>query len=273
MRSHPSTRASSRPRTVLAASALALLPLLAACGDGDDAGKASAATGAPAAPGGGIATVTFTSPADGARIAGAVDLRMVADGVVIEEAGEVREGAGHLHVMTAGQCVSEGEAIPKDADHVHFGKGQLEDQIFLRAGTHELCLQVGDGAHVAQPITETLTVTVGVETREEWCEVSNLIDDIAPEPDDADATIEDLHASAAKVTALADQLQDRVDLVSDVARDDVAAMIDHFLGLTTAISGAPDVASVAERSQEFYDDVPQAVIDGSNWVDSNCKAS
>jgi hypothetical protein len=195
---------------------------------------------------------------------------MVADGVVIEEAGEVREGAGHLHVATSGECVPEGDSIPKDADHVHFGKGQLEEELYLRAGTHDLCLQVGDGAHVAQPITETLTVTVGVETREEWCAVSNEIDAIAPKGDDPDATIDDLHSSAGKVAALIDQLQQRVDLVSEVAQEDVSAMIDHFLALTTAITGSPDVETAEARSEEFYVDVPQAVIDGSNWVDSNC---
>lgn len=275
MRSSSSPRAHARSRTVLAASALALLPLLAACGDGDDATRPAAAEAeaeAPATTGGGAATVGFTSPLDGARIAGPIDLAMVAEGVEIEEAGAVRDGAGHLHVTTTGTCVAEGDAIPKDADHVHFGSGQLEDALYLRAGTYELCLQVGDGAHVAQPITDTITVTVGVETREEWCRVSNEIDAIAPDAEDPSTTIEDVHAAAAKVTALVDQLQQRLDLVSDIAREDVAAMIDHFLGLTTAVSGSPDTETAKTRSEEFFVDVPQAVIDGSHWVESNCEA-
>lgn len=270
MRSPKNPRVHARPRTVLAATALSLLPLVAACGNGDDADAAKAPATAEQPAGG--ATVTFTSPADGDRIAGSVDLQMVAEGVIIEEAGEVREGAGHLHVTTTGECVPEGQAIPKDADHVHFGKGQLEDRLYLMAGTHELCLQVGDGAHVAQPITETLTVTVGVETVDEWCAVSNEIDELGVVGDDPNTTIDEMHTVASNAAALADQLQHSIELVDESDRDDVAVMIDHFLGLTTAITGAPDVESSNSRTEEFYDEMPQAVVDGSEWVDVTCKA-
>lgn len=271
MRSPKNPRVHARPRTILAAAALSLLPLVAACGDDADADAANVP--APAGQPADGATVTFTSLADGDRIAGSVDLQMVADGVVIEEAGQVREGAGHLHVSTSGECVPEGQAIPRDADHVHFGKGQLQDRLYLPAGTHELCLQVGDGAHVAQPITATLTVTVGVETLDEWCSVSDEIDELSVVGDDPNATIEDLHGAATKAAALADQVQHRIDLVDEDDRDDVAAMIDHFLGLTTAITGAPDVATANARAEEIYEEVPPAVIAGSDWVDATCKGS
>jgi hypothetical protein len=277
--------APARPRLALAASALAVFPLLAACGGGEDAAATTKgdtevtalADGSAGAGGGGGAatpTVRFTSPRDGEKIAGSIDLKMVAEGVVIEEAGEVREGAGHLHVTTTGECVPEGEAIPKDADHVHFGKGQLEDRLYLRPGTHELCLQVGDGAHVAQPITSTLVVHVGVETRDQWCAVSNEIDDLAPIPAlDSDMALDEKKALVAKADALVAQLAQRTDLVSDVAREDVEAMIESFHAVTAAVEGAADDADLARRLQEATAGISPQAEAGTHWVESNCRAS
>lgn len=49
---------------------------------------------------------------------------------------------------------------PRDTDYVHFGRGQSDGTVYLEAGTHELCLQVGDGTHVALDVTDTVTVEV-----------------------------------------------------------------------------------------------------------------
>jgi hypothetical protein len=78
----------------------------------------------------------------------------------VEPAGAVKAGAGHLHVMVDVPCVEPGQPIPKDDQHVHLGQGQLETQLVLAPGPHTLCLQAGDGAHTALPITREVTFTV-----------------------------------------------------------------------------------------------------------------
>ena len=85
----------------------------------------------------------------------------------LEEAGEVNEGAGHFHVIADAGCVDVGDAITKDADHLHFGKGQTSGTIYLEPGSHELCLQVGDGVHEALDVTGTVTIEVGIGSQDE----------------------------------------------------------------------------------------------------------
>ncbi|MDX1663412.1 MAG: DUF4399 domain-containing protein [Candidatus Promineifilaceae bacterium] len=107
--------------------------------------------------------VFFAEPANEAAVASPVTVRMGAESFVVEPAGEVREGAGHLHIMVDTPCVAAGEAVPKDEAHLHFGQGQTEATLELDAGTHTLCLQAADGAHVALEgpgMTQELTVTV-----------------------------------------------------------------------------------------------------------------
>jgi hypothetical protein len=62
---------------------LLLLLLAASCG-GDDGGAGDAAS------------VSISSPADGATVASPVPLTMEAEGLTIEPAGDVTDGAGHF---------------------------------------------------------------------------------------------------------------------------------------------------------------------------------
>jgi hypothetical protein len=137
---------------------LALALVAAGCGDDDDvpAQSGDVEAGEEA----GEASASFTAPTTGDTVAQRFTVAMEATGVEIEPAGEVRDGAGHFHVMVDTGCLDPGETIPSDDQHVHFGKGQLEGQLFLEPGEHELCLQVGDGAHTALPISDELSVTV-----------------------------------------------------------------------------------------------------------------
>jgi len=106
------------------------------------------------------AKVFFTQPLDSASVASPVRVVMEADSLVIEPAGAVRAGAGHFHLMVDAACVEAGETIPADDAHRHFGKGQTETTLELAPGEHTLCLQVGDGAHVAGRATDRITVAV-----------------------------------------------------------------------------------------------------------------
>ena len=57
-------------------------------------------------------------------------------------------------------CVTPGEVIPSDANHMHYGQGQTSTELELEAGEHTLCLQAGNGEHVALDLTDTISITV-----------------------------------------------------------------------------------------------------------------
>lgn len=114
----------------------------------------------PAAP---AVQVRFVEPTNGATVSSPVQVKMAAENFIVEPAGEVKAGAGHLHVIVDGDCVVAGQVITKDATHLHYGQGQLEAQIELAPGQHTLCLQAADGAHVALTgagMTQKITITV-----------------------------------------------------------------------------------------------------------------
>lgn len=135
---------------------LALSLVAVACGTGDDPPALSGNVQEPKK-----GTVAFTAPDDGTKVARRFTISMqTSPELEIEPAGPVREGAGHFHVIIDAACVAVGEAVPRDNQHVHFGKGQTEGQLFLEPGKHKLCLQMGDGAHVALPFTDEIDVTV-----------------------------------------------------------------------------------------------------------------
>jgi hypothetical protein len=116
-----------------------------------------------AAPAASQARVFFTSPSDGATVTSPVKVTMGAENFVIEPAGKVKAGAGHLHIMVDTDCVAAGKVVLADATHLHYGKGQLEAELALSPGTHILCLQAADGAHIALAgagMTQKITLTV-----------------------------------------------------------------------------------------------------------------
>jgi hypothetical protein len=90
---------------------------------------------------------------------------MEAEGLTIEAAGAVSEGAGHFHLMVDAGCLSPSELIPADETHIHLAVGESETELSLPAGEHTLCLQAGDGHHAALVLTDEITVAAdGGET-------------------------------------------------------------------------------------------------------------
>ncbi|HEX7276742.1 MAG TPA: DUF4399 domain-containing protein [Acidimicrobiales bacterium] len=141
----------------VAVAAVALATLTVACGDDDSSSTADPAptTTIPAA------SVQITSPAAGATVTSPVKVAMTATGFVIEPAGPPRAGAGHFHVMVDVDCVAPGQPIPVGAaGYNHYGKAQTEAELELPAGEHRLCLQAGDGAHLALDLTDEVTFVV-----------------------------------------------------------------------------------------------------------------
>jgi hypothetical protein len=217
------------------------------------------------------ASVAFSQPSEGADVAGGVELAMTADGITIEEAGEVHDDAGHFHVVADEGCVAEGEAVPRDADHVHFGGGQSEGTIYLAPGEHELCLQVGDGAHVALAPSDTVTVRVGVDSRDEWCAVVREVDERFTSIDNGDDDFPARQVAYEGVRRLLAQLSAALDQVDAEARDDVAASIDTGTLIVTTFIEAPDFeAAGAALEAQFGPEGIQSDEPGAMWIADNC---
>jgi len=131
---------------VRASAVLALIWLLAACGPAASQGR-----------------IFFVEPADGATVSSPVHVKMNAENFTVEPAGEVRAGAGHLHIIVGGDCVAAGQAVPRDDTHLHYGNGQLEADLEIAPGDYRLCLQAANGAHVAlagDGMTQAINITV-----------------------------------------------------------------------------------------------------------------
>ncbi len=105
-------------------------------------------------------SVFFVTPSEGELVSNPVEIEMGAENFVIEGAGQVVSGAGHFHLMINVPCVSPGETIPRDEQHLHFGNGDTAASLDLDPGTYRLCLQAGDGLHTALDLTDEITITV-----------------------------------------------------------------------------------------------------------------
>lgn len=216
----------SIPSRGLAVLALIVALGLVACGDDDDP-----------------ATATLDAPAHGATVFGGVEVSMTAEGVTIEEAGEVRNGAGHFHVVIDDGCVDPGTAVARDADHVHFGQGQGEGTVYLGPGEHELCLQVGDGAHTALDITDTVTVTAAIADDDQWCAVVAELDELFSATDESDADFATKQIGYENARRLIAQLDDAVDVLDASVRADITAALATGTAIATAFIDADTIES------------------------------
>jgi hypothetical protein len=110
-------------------------------------------------------SVRFVEPHNGTVVPTRFNVAMEAQGVVVEPAGEIREGAGHFHILLDTDFVPPGELLPFDENHLHFGRGQLTTTLELEPGVHTLRLQLANGAHIAlegENYLDTITVTVAL---------------------------------------------------------------------------------------------------------------
>lgn len=146
---------------------LVCLPLIA-LGCADDGptpgatGSTATSTAASTATSATAATATdtpmsfarFVEPTDGDSVASPFAVVMAVDSMLIEPAGEIRENSGHYHILVDVPFVEEGNVIPTDDQHLHFGTGASEVEVALPPGEHTLRLQVANGAHIAYDSAE-----------------------------------------------------------------------------------------------------------------------
>ena len=104
--------------------------------------------------------VFITSPADGSTVGSPFVLEFDAENVVIEPAGQARDGAGHYTIILDAPCIGPGEPIPDDDAHFQLVDGASTVNLAVFAGEHRLCLQLTDGNGIAQPATDVITVFV-----------------------------------------------------------------------------------------------------------------
>ncbi len=229
-----------------------MILLLAACGDEQTDG----------------ARVSFTQPADGATVAGGLAVEMSAEGITIEEAGEVHGNAGHFHVIADHGCVAPGETVTRDADHVHFGGGQAEGTIYLEPGTHELCLQPGDGAHAALDATDTVTVTIDITGAEQWCAVVGELEDLFDSVDASDDPFEVKQLGYENVQRLFAQLSAGVSHLDADIREAIQADIAFGSSIATAFIEASDLAAADAALLQIQQD--PLVVEGVAAVNETC---
>lgn len=121
---------------------LALCPVVKAQSDID---------GPPAVPPPG-AKVEFLDIKNNQRIARGAIIHFGLTKMGIAPAGVDKPSTGHHHLLIdegARKLPPEGEPIPSDAQHLHFGNGQTDYQVDLDPGPHELRLLLGDSKHIS----------------------------------------------------------------------------------------------------------------------------
>ncbi len=95
-----------------------------------------------------VGGVYFIEPQDGQEVTNPVKVKMGVDGMTVHPAGELKENTGHHHILIDGpDFIEEGQVIPSDEKHLHFGNGATETELNLPSGEHTLTLQFADGEH------------------------------------------------------------------------------------------------------------------------------
>jgi hypothetical protein len=109
------------------------------------------------------AKVYFKNLKNGETVKSPFKVEMGVKNIKVDSAGNIVAGEGHHHILIdAGDSVAAGQVIPKDAQHMHFGKGQTSTTLSLPPGKHRLTLQLADGIHrsYGSQLSATIEVTV-----------------------------------------------------------------------------------------------------------------
>ena len=106
--------------------------------------------------------VFFISPKNHAQVTSPVHIKMGVHGMTVKKAGEAGEKTGHHHIVVDAGPIPAGQPVPKDATHIHFGKGEIETDLALTPGKHKLTLQFADAMHMSygEAMSQTIEITV-----------------------------------------------------------------------------------------------------------------
>lgn len=108
------------------------------------------------------AYVFFKNLEDGAVVSSPVKVEMGVEGIIIQPAGELKEGTGHHHIIINEGPTPYGTVVGADDTHIHFGLGQEETELELEPGDYTLTLQFADGFHrsYGDKMSNTIKITV-----------------------------------------------------------------------------------------------------------------
>jgi hypothetical protein len=108
------------------------------------------------------AKVFFANLKDGQTIKSPFTVKMGVSGIALDSAGAIRQASGHHHILIDQDAFPEGNVVPKDSTHLHFGNAQKEAELNLTPGKHKLTLQYADGIHrsYGSKLSSSVTVTV-----------------------------------------------------------------------------------------------------------------
>lgn len=110
--------------------------------------------------------VFFESLKDNDEVNSPFEVRMGVKGMTVRPAMQDLQdkSSGHHHILIDHPqgFIEEGQVVPMDARHLHYGQAQTVATIELSPGTHTLSLQFADGAHLSygQKMAKTITVRV-----------------------------------------------------------------------------------------------------------------
>jgi hypothetical protein len=107
-------------------------------------------------------SVSFVEPADGATVSSPFKVKFGVSGMDIKPVGDMSANTGHHHLLINHDSVKDGEVVPVDDTHMHFGKGQTETMVTLPPGKYKLTMQFANGAHQSYGagMSKSINVTV-----------------------------------------------------------------------------------------------------------------
>ena len=107
-------------------------------------------------------SVFFKNMQNGAILSSPFLVEMGVEGMEVEAAGEINALKGHHHIIINSDFITDGDIVPANAQHIHFGLGQIETTLDLDEGNYSLTLQFADGMHQSygEGMSKTINVTV-----------------------------------------------------------------------------------------------------------------
>ena len=107
-------------------------------------------------------SVFFKNIQTGAILTSPFLVEMGVEGMGVEIAGEKNDLMGHHHIIINSDFIIDGDIVPTDKKHIHFGAGQTEYQLDLKPGKYSLTLQFANGFHQSygEKMSKTINVTV-----------------------------------------------------------------------------------------------------------------
>jgi len=109
------------------------------------------------------AATYIIEPQDGAVVSSPVTVVFGLKSMGVAPAGVEHADTGHFHLLVDVGLPPQGSPIPKDAQHLHFGGGQIQTTLTLSPGKHTLQLLMGDASHMSfdPPVaSKVITITV-----------------------------------------------------------------------------------------------------------------